>query len=79
LPATYKPTVKPQLTLNSQQWAVKLKLIMIKMADKCDSLLFNDFSSIDACVVLPQTNDSKKSSHHDPSCRKVHSFIYVLR
>jgi len=30
--------VKPQLTLTNQQSAVKLQLITIKMANKCESL-----------------------------------------
>jgi len=43
LSVTYRSKVKPQLILTGQQSAVKLQLIMIKMANECDSLLFNDF------------------------------------
>jgi len=41
LPVTYRPKVKPQLTLIGQQSAVKLQLIAIKMADECLMILID--------------------------------------
>jgi len=62
LPVTYKPKVKPQLTLSGQQSVDKLQLITIKMADDCYSLLFKGLKSFTISYRVTQLHTIKLCS-----------------